>query len=85
MVGIPKPDYQPDTIPPDDEHWPSLVMDCYELFNDCGFMACHHWISALPNPYRCELWRMLDKLDRADRLEVEGHLIDELMNEVECD
>ncbi|WP_429012753.1 replication endonuclease [Aeromonas hydrophila] len=85
MVGVPEPGEQLDTIPPDDEHWPTLVMDCYELFNACGFMACQKWITELPNPYRCELWRVLDKLDRADRLEVEGHLFDELMNEVECD
>ncbi|MFQ2412206.1 replication endonuclease [Aeromonas caviae] len=63
----PSPD--PYTIPADDEHWPTLVMDCYELFDACGFMACHQWISALPNPYQCELWRVLDKLDRADRHE----------------
>ncbi|MNE26361.1 hypothetical protein D3C80_1197230 [compost metagenome] len=79
------PQVEPDTIDPNDERWPALVMDCYELFNDCGFMACHHWISAQPNPYRCELWRVLDKIDRADRLEVEGHFFDELMSEVECD
>jgi len=37
------------------------------------------------NPLESIQWRVLDKLDRADRLEVEGHLFDELMNEVECD
>lgn len=79
------PQAEPDTIDPDDERWPALVMDCYELFNDCGFAACQQWIEAQPNPYRCELWRVLDKIDRADRLEVEGHLFDEQMNEVECD
>ncbi|MEV3802798.1 hypothetical protein RI528_04525 [Aeromonas veronii] len=85
VVGVPVPDEQPDTIPPDDEHWPTLVMDCYELFNTCGFAACHPWISALPNPYRCELWRVLDKLDWAERHEVESPLFDELMSEVEFD
>ncbi|WOX50602.1 hypothetical protein R2E40_12355 [Aeromonas sp. CD] len=40
MVGVSEPDEQPDTIPPDDEHWPILVMDCYEQFNACGFEAC---------------------------------------------
>lgn len=30
MMGIPEQDAQPDTVPPDDEHWPTLVMDCYE-------------------------------------------------------
>ncbi|MFM5198924.1 replication endonuclease [Aeromonas caviae] len=79
------PQAEPDTIDPDDERWPALVMDCYELFNAYGFAACQQWIEAQPNPYRCELWRVLDKIDRADRLEVEGHLFDELMNEVECD
>ncbi len=79
------PQAEPDTIDPDDECWPALVMDCYELFNAFGFAACQQWIEAQPNPYRCELWRVLDKIDRADRLEVEGHLFDELMNEVECD
>ncbi|WP_421196107.1 replication endonuclease [Aeromonas enteropelogenes] len=76
MVGVPEPDEQPDTVNPDDEHWPTLVMDCYELFNTCGFEACHQWISALPNPYQCELWRVLDKLDWADRHEVESQLFD---------
>ncbi len=85
MVGVPKPDEQPDTITSDDEHWPTLVMDCYELFNTCGFAACHQWITGLPNPYRCELWRVLDKLDWADRHEVESPLFDELMSEVEFD
>jgi hypothetical protein len=85
MVGVPEPDEQPDTIHPDDEHWPTVVMDCYELFNACGFEACHQWISALPNPYQCELWRALDKLDLADRHEVESPLFDELMSEVACD
>lgn len=79
------PQAEPDTIDPDDERWPALVMDCYELFNACGFAPCQQWIEAQPNPYRCELWRVLDKIDRADRLAVEGHLFDELMNEVECD
>ncbi len=85
IVGVSAPDEQPDTVPPDDEHWPTLVMDCYELFNTCGFAACHQWITDLPNPYRCELWRVLDKLDWADRHEVESPLFDELMSEVEFD
>jgi hypothetical protein len=85
MVGVPEPDEQPDTVPPDDEHWPTLVMDCYEIFNTCGFTACHQWIAELPNPYQCELWRVLDKLDWADRHEVENPRFDELMSEVACD
>lgn len=85
MVGVAVPDEQPDTIPPDDEHWPTLVMDCYELFNTCGFMACQQWIAALPNPYRCELWRVLDKLDRAEQHDIPSSLFDELISEVEFD
>ncbi len=84
MVGVPEPDEQLDTVPPDDEHWPALVIYCYELFNACGFAASPQWITALPNPYRCELWRELDKLDWADRHEVESPLFDELMSEVAC-
>ena len=84
MVGGPEPDEQPDTVNPDDEHWPTLVMDCYELFNACGFEACHQWIAALPNPYRCELWRVLDKLDRAEQYDAPSPLFDELMSEVAC-
>ncbi|WP_139737670.1 replication endonuclease [Aeromonas caviae] len=85
MVGIPELDEQPDAVPPDDEHWPTLVMDCYELFNACGFMACQQWIAALPNPYRCELWRVLDKLDRAEQHDAPSALFDELMSEVVYD
>ncbi|MFQ2478951.1 replication endonuclease [Aeromonas caviae] len=85
MVGTPEPDELPDTIPPDDEHWPTLVIDCYELFNSCGFAACQQWIAALPNPYRCELWRVLDKLDRAEQHDAPSQLFDELMSEVLCD
>lgn len=85
MVGVPEPGEQLDTIPPDDKHWPTLVMDCYELFNACGFMACQKWITALPNPYRCELWRVLDKLDRAEQHDAPSMLFDELMSEVVCD
>ena len=85
MVGVQEPDEQPDTLPADDEHWPTLVMDCYELFNACGFTVCQQWIAAQPNPYRCELWRVLDKLDRAERHEVESPRFDELMSEVEFD
>ncbi|QET78116.1 replication endonuclease [Aeromonas veronii] len=85
LVGVPEPDEQPDTITSDDEHWPILVMDCYELFNTCGFAACHQWITDLPNPYRCELWRVLDKLDRAEQHDMPSSLFDELINEVEFD
>ena len=85
VVGVPEPDERPDTIPPDDAHWPTLVMDCYELFNTCGFMTCQQWIAAQPSPYRCELWRVLDKLDWAERHEVESPLFDELMSEVVFD
>lgn len=85
MVGVSEPDEQPDTVNPDDEHWPTLVMDCYELFNTCGFAVCQRWIAALPNPYRCELWRVLDKLDRAEQHDAPSPLFDELMSEVVCD
>ncbi|WP_324061518.1 replication endonuclease [Aeromonas caviae] len=85
MVSAPEPDEQPDTVHPDDEHWPTLVMDCYELYNACGFAVCQQWIAALPNPYRCELWRVLDKLDRAEQHDTPSPLFDELMSEVVCD
>lgn len=85
MVGIPESDEQSDTVPPDDEHWPTLVMDCYELFNACGFMACQQWIAALPNPYRCELWRVLDKLDRAEQHDMPSSLFDKRISEVAFD
>ncbi|MDU7578869.1 replication endonuclease [Aeromonas sp.] len=85
MIGAPEPDVQPDSVPPDDEHWPTLVMDCYELFNACGFMACQQWIAALPSPYRCELWRVLDKLDRAEQHDAPSPQFDELMREIVCD
>ncbi|MBL0555014.1 replication endonuclease [Aeromonas caviae] len=79
------PQAEPDTIDPDDERWPALVMDCYELFNAYGFAACQQWIEAQPNPYRCELWRVLDKLDRAEQHDAPSPLFDELMSEVVCD
>ncbi|WP_323940948.1 replication endonuclease [Aeromonas hydrophila] len=72
----PQPDVQapPDEqiVLQDDEDWPLLVMDCYDLFNTCGFIACQQWISDLPYRHRCELWRVLDKLERAQRFETGG-------------
>ncbi|WP_326510772.1 replication endonuclease [Aeromonas caviae] len=79
------PQAEPDTIDPDDGRWPALVMDCYELYNACGFAACQQWIEAQPNPYRCELWRVLDKLERAEQHDAPSPLFDELMSEVVCD
>jgi len=56
-------------------------MDCYELFNACGFEACQQWITALPNPYRCGLWRVLDKLERAEQHNELSPPFDELIDE----
>lgn len=39
----------------------------------------------MPNSYRCELWRVLDKLDRAEQHEAPSPLFDELMSEVAFD
>ena len=50
-------------IPADDEQWPELVRLCGEVYQAQGHAGGHRWISMLPEPYRSEMWRVLEGLD----------------------
>src|SRR5690606_13439075 len=61
---------QPDeyAIPVDDQDWPMLVQLCGDVYQAKGHAGAYHWIEMLPDPYRCEMWRVLEGLDTPEWL-----------------
>lgn len=64
-VAQPAEQDQPDeyAIPADDQDWPMLVQLCGEVYQAKGHAGAYQWIEMLPEPYCCEMWRVLEGLD----------------------
>ena len=62
---------QPDeyAIPADDLDWPMLVQICGDVFQAKGHAGTHEWIEMLPEPYKSEMWRVLEGLDTPEWLQ----------------
>ena len=56
---------QPDeyAVPEGDQDWPMLVELCGKVYQAQGHAGAHRWIEMLPQPYRSEMWRVLERLD----------------------
>lgn len=56
---------QPDeyAVPEGDEDWPMLVELCGKVYQAQGHTGTRNWIEMLPEPYRSEMWRVLERLD----------------------
>lgn len=56
---------QPDqyVVPEDDQDWLMLVELCGDLYQMQGHAGAHRWIEMLPEPYRSEMWRVLEEQD----------------------
>ncbi|HGK7313643.1 TPA: replication endonuclease [Aeromonas hydrophila subsp. hydrophila] len=50
-------------VPEGDEDWPMLVELCGKVYQAQGHAGAHRWIEMLPEPYRSEMWRVLEGLD----------------------
>ncbi|MGL5224432.1 MAG: replication endonuclease, partial [Aeromonas sp.] len=51
------------TVPDGDEHWPMLVERCTEMYQRDGHAGAHEWIELLPQPYKSQMWQVLEVLD----------------------
>ena len=62
---VPAEQGQPDeyAVPEGDEDWPKLVELCGKVYQAQGHAGAHRWIELLPEPYRSEMWRVLEGLD----------------------
>lgn len=56
---------QPDeyAVPEGDQDWPTLVELCGKVYQAQGHTGTRNWIEMLPEPYRSEMWRVLERLD----------------------
>lgn len=56
---------QPDeyAVPEGDQDWPTLVELCGKVYQAQGHAGARSWIEMLPEPYRSEMWRVLEGLD----------------------
>ncbi|MNG26902.1 hypothetical protein D3C84_1119510 [compost metagenome] len=46
-----------------------LVQLCGEVYQAKGHAGAYKWIEMLPEPYHCEMWRVLEGLDTPQRLQ----------------
>ncbi len=46
-----------------DQDWPMLVQLCADVYQAQGHTGTRSWIEMLPEPYRSEMWRVLEGLD----------------------
>ncbi|MGL6230933.1 replication endonuclease [Aeromonas rivipollensis] len=62
---VPAEQGQPDeyAVPEGDEDWPMLVELCGKVYQAQGHTGTRNWIEMLPEPYRSEMWRVLERLD----------------------
>ncbi len=62
---LPAEQGQPDeyAVPEGDQDWPTLVELCGKIYQAQGHTGTRNWIEMLPEPYRSEMWRVLERLD----------------------
>lgn len=62
---VPAEQGQPDeyAVPEGDQDWPRLVELCGKVYQAQGHTGTRSWIEMLPEPYRSEMWRVLERLD----------------------
>ena len=62
---VPAEQGQPDeyAVPEGDQDWPMLVELCGKVYQAQGHTGTRNWIEMLPEPYRSEMWRVLERLD----------------------
>ena len=62
---VPAEQGQPDeyALPEGDEDWPKLAELCGKVYQAQGHTGTRNWIEMLPEPYRSEMWRVLERLD----------------------
>lgn len=50
-------------VPEGDADWPMLVELCGKVYQAQGYADTHRWIEMLPQPYKSEMWKVLEGMD----------------------
>ncbi|MFM4772301.1 replication endonuclease [Aeromonas caviae] len=76
---VPAEQGQPDeyAVPEGDKDWPMLVELCGKVYQAQGHAGAHRWIEMLPEPYRSEMWRVLEGLDAPEWMQEQGDYSEE--------